>query len=247
MQPTTNVRPGQTIAFVYNAGSQSGARRLVLVAQDDPAYVAGQDVEKNEYRRFNRDKIAGIPTVVADEAEEVIPLAQIFRPEILADLDQKDPGTRDLVVRLYQSMYPRRKGVRYGFTGFIVARRIDLPRVELSVDAKGVDLSFVNEGGRRFGLHLDVAGAPELGTPPYTVRCLLDQKVIEDFASQLAGHFLPGSPERGATSPPLRGPMTGAPKPGTPLAGTQAQGWSDHVVQQQRAGNGMYADVEAAV
>lgn len=43
---------GSTVAFNYYSGSTPGARRRVKVETNDGTYVAGTDLDKNEYRKY---------------------------------------------------------------------------------------------------------------------------------------------------------------------------------------------------
>lgn len=211
---TTSVRPGQTVTFKYNGGTTPGRQRAVLVENTDGAHINGRDIHEHGYRTFLTSKIDGDVRVIAHENEEATPLSSIFLPDVLATLKG---DVSQVVLPVYRLMNPERKGARYS-DGYVVSRRTDLPRLELSITNVGITLDFVNEDGRKLGLGFNLPNPPEINSLPFRATCPVSASNLNQFAAELAEHA--------ALSP---------------LINTKADGWDDHVVLQQSLGHGMYA------
>jgi hypothetical protein len=204
---TSTVRQGQTVRFVYNGGTSPGEKRLVLVESTDKGHIAGRDLDADAYRSYRTDRIApNTVEVVANEDEEVIrPSSFLANPGTLSDTT---------IFAAYRLLNPDRRGARYHTDiKAIVAKRNDIPRVEVSIDGgKGV-VEFLNDSGKRLGLSFTLPA----GAQPVSVKFPVEQSVLQDFARELAEHVKPA-----------------------PAANEAKDAWSQFVEDQRAKGNAFY-------
>lgn len=179
MATTLNVRPGQTVRFIYAGGSNPNTQRVVEVQAVDANHINGQDLVAGEYRSFLRNRIVNDDAVViVHEYEEVI------RPESLLVNPQGVDASN--LVKIFSVIHPQRTGVRYEpALGAIVCRRNDLPRLELVVGEKESSIVFVNEDGKKLGLSFTYPAQ----TTTFNMTCPMDSSKLDVFAGELVEHL----------------------------------------------------------
>jgi hypothetical protein len=206
-----DIREGQTVRFRYDGGTHPGTSRILVVRSADSTYVNGHDVYADAYRSFLKAKIAGPIEVVAQENEEVIPHTAFLHANY-------DPSKMDLAA-VFGLLHPERTGVRHDAEGgFIVARRTDLPRIELSLTSEGASIVFLNENGARVGFNLE----KQLTTPislPFGLATPLPNDKFSELCGLLSLHA--GPAENSGVS-------------------TANDGWAKHVEKMRSQGNQFY-------
>jgi hypothetical protein len=193
------VRVGQVVRFDYRGGERPGYR-LVEVSKNENGYLKGNDQEKaatDAYRQYRYDRINSVIELVADVHEQVISPAS-FLVNVNVPVEQ--------AASVYKMLNPDRAATVRVSNGLIIARRTDLPRIDVAMSATGVVIEFTSTTGERVGIkmkHQDssvkdavISCTPSPADYDTFVRLLFDQRGVSPALTSLPSSPNPVSDTR---------------------------------------------------